>query len=169
MRWSWIAPPTRREITLVLFSLTVFIFAYNLDVTLTPHNAVFRKLGLASSSVIGKDGRRPSGWRDRLEDVIFGDWPWDEGHVSGDGAERSVVKGSNRYHAQWLGRGKTGPVGGSIYGDDKASDVINRWGNDVPTTEMIKHVPGEFIQQPWPAMHFCFHWIIIRSYRIYNF
>jgi|ERR1700722_6017709 len=139
MHLGWLSPPTRREITLVLFSLSIFIFAYNLDVTLSPHNAVFRRLGLSSTSVISQDGRRPPGWRDRLEDIIFGDWPWDEGHVSGDGAERAMRKGSNRYGAQWMGKNETGPV----HGEDIASDVLNRWGDQVPTTTLIKHVPGE--------------------------
>jgi hypothetical protein len=142
MHWGWLSPPTRREITLVLFSLSIFIFAYNLDVTLSPHNAVFRKLGLASSSVIGKDGRRPSGWRDRLEDVIFGDWPWDDGHVSGDGSERSMAKGTNKYDAQWLAK-KATVVRGKVYGEDTTSDVINRWEDKVPTATLVQHVPGE--------------------------
>jgi hypothetical protein len=142
MHWGWLAPPTRREISLVLFSLSVFIFAYNLDVTLSPDNTVLRNLGL-TSSVIGKDGRRLPGWRDRLENVIFGDWPWDEGHISGDGSERSTEKGSNRYRAQWLGRRTVGPIGGDIFGDDKVNEVITTWGGQVPTTAIVKHVPGE--------------------------
>jgi hypothetical protein len=92
--------------------------------------------------VIGKDGRRPPGWRDRLEDVIFGEWRWDEGHVSGDGAERSMEKGGNRYGAQWLERRASVEVSGLVYGEDRANDVIDRWEENVPHTTLVKHVPG---------------------------
>ena len=31
---SWTAPPTRREVTLILFSLTIFVLSYNLETSL---------------------------------------------------------------------------------------------------------------------------------------
>src|SRR5438477_11201379 len=119
---GWLSPPTRREISLLLFSFTVFIFAYNLDITLSPHNIVFRNLGLAGSSVIGKDGRRPPGWRDRLENAIFGEWRWEEGHVAGEGPDRRREKGTDRYGAQWLGRVEIGDVANEVYGTTTTDD-----------------------------------------------
>jgi hypothetical protein len=139
---GWLSLPNRRELSLLLFSLTVFILAYNLDITLSPHNAVFRRLGLVNSAIIGKDGRRPPGWRDGLENVIFGEWRWDEGHVAGDGAERSREKGTDRYGAQWLGLDEVGPVNGEVFGKTTADDVVVRWSDDVPTAVLVKHVPG---------------------------
>ena len=145
---GWFSPPTRREISLLLFSFTVFVFAYNIDITLSPHNLVFRKLGLSSSSVIGKDGRRPPGWRDRLEDEIFGEWRWEEGHVAGEGPDRRRERGTDRYGAQWLGRNEIGDVVGEIYGTTTADNAILRWGDDVPITTMVRHVPGQQSRLP---------------------
>lgn len=32
---SWTAPPTRREVTLLLFSFTIFVLSYNLETSLS--------------------------------------------------------------------------------------------------------------------------------------
>jgi hypothetical protein len=149
MRWT--APPTRREITLVLFSLTIFILSYNLDTSLHflgldpvyKQGSYLSRFGLASTSAIASDGRKPLGWQDKLEREVFGDWRWDEGHVAGDGKERSQKKkGTGRYGALWIGRAETGVVDGDVFGNDKAHDVVNWWGNDVPKATLIEHVPG---------------------------
>ncbi|KAH6917882.1 hypothetical protein BKA70DRAFT_1245623, partial [Coprinopsis sp. MPI-PUGE-AT-0042] len=81
--------------------------------------ALLRHLGLGATTIIGKDGRKPVGWQDRLELDIFGDWDWEEGNIAGNAAERSQGKGSGRHGAQWVRRDTT-----------------------VPTTVVLKHVPG---------------------------
>ena len=44
-----------------------------------------------------QDGRKPPGWRDRLETEIYGDWMWDEGHVVGHLRERSQPVVTSRH------------------------------------------------------------------------
>ena len=147
---SWRKPPSRRELTLVLFSLTVFILFYNLDTSfrllgVDPASSVLlSKFGL-KSGIIGTDGRKPPGWRDKLEGQIFGDWDWEVGQVAGDGAEREKVKGGkdDKYGAIWLSQGKIGAgENQAISGQGFAGDAFLSWGDNVPTTKLVKHVPG---------------------------
>jgi len=148
MRWA--SPPNRREITLLLFSLTIFILAFNLDTSLRvlgldpgeTQDAVLSRLPGLSTSDIATDGRKPTRWRDKLELEIFGEWGWDEGHVAGDGSERAQRKGEGRYGAQWVGRAETGVVTGDVFGHDSIKQVVHWWGNDVPQARIIKHIPG---------------------------
>jgi len=148
----WMAPPDRREITLLLFSLTVFALAYNIDHSIrllgldpvATQGIIYRRLGLGGSPIIDTHGRKPPGWRDNLEKDIFGDWPWDEGHVAGDGAERSQSKGTGRYGAIWLGRKETGDVGGKVFGHRTVDEALSWWGDQIPQTKLVGHVPGMF-------------------------
>jgi hypothetical protein len=144
MRWT--DPPTRREVTLVLFGITVFVLAFNLDnslrlVGLDPvitEGAVLRKLGYPSThDEIGIDGRKPSMLDDPLEKQIFGDWEWKEGFVSGDGSEGHQVKGDEKYGASWKNPKEVViPNTGR-----RASEPLERWWTP-PTTEVRKHVRG---------------------------
>lgn len=157
---SWRSLPSRREITLVLFALTVFILFYNLDVSVrlvgvdpaSSETALLSKLGL-KKGIIGTDGRRPPGWRDPLEGEIFGEWGWEEGQVAGSGAERQKSKGEvegDKYGAIWLGQAKTGEgEKQEIFGEGKAGDAFVYWGDQVPETKVVKHVPG------WWAVCIC--------------
>ncbi|KZP18125.1 hypothetical protein FIBSPDRAFT_829640 [Athelia psychrophila] len=147
---TWRAAPTRREITLVLFSLTVFILFYNLDTSfrllgvdpVASQSALLNKFGL-SKSIIGPDGRRPPGWRDPLENEIFGEWGWEQGQVAGDGAEREKIKGADKHGALWMGKAKTGAGEDQlIFGDGQASNAFTNWGDNVPQSRLVKHVPG---------------------------
>lgn len=149
---SWRKPPSRRELTLTLFSLIVFILFYNLDASFhllgidptSSQSALFGKFGF-KSGIIGIDGRKPPGWRDELEGQIFGDWSWEEGQVAGNGAEREKVKGGkdDKYGAIWLGQGKTGSgENQAIFGEGFAGDAFLSWDSNVPTTKLVKHVPG---------------------------
>lgn len=103
---SWTSPPTRRELTLVLFSLSIFVLFYNLDSTLhlfgfssTSHSSsLFHPFSSSSSHAgsglpIGPDGRVPEAYRDALEKEIFGDWDWEEGRIAGvNEAEEERIK-----------------------------------------------------------------------------
>ncbi|RDB30838.1 hypothetical protein Hypma_005828 [Hypsizygus marmoreus] len=148
MRWT--APPDRREITLVLFSLTLFFLAYNFDNSIrlfgfdpeATHGVVLSTLGLGSSKFISKDGRKPAGWRDALEDEIFGSWGWDDDHVAGDGAERSQLNGVGRHGAMWAGRKETGELGGRTFGETTVNEGFVKWGDEIPRSSLIRHVPG---------------------------
>lgn len=148
---SWRSPPSRRELTLVLFSLTVFILFYNLDTSLhllgidpaSSQSAFLSKFGF-QKGIIGTDGRRPPGWRDPLEGEIFGEWEWEEGQVAGTGAEREKVKGEDHWGAVWLGKEKTGAgEKPEIFGDGRAGDAFVFWDDNVPRTEVVQHTPGK--------------------------
>lgn len=148
---GWKSPPSRRELTLVLFSLTVFILFYNLDTSFrllgvdpsVSQGALLNKFG-HRKGIIGADGRRPPGWRDPLEGQIFGEWGWEEGQVAGDGAEREKLKGADKYGAVWLGKAKAGAgENQEIFGERMAGDTFMHWGEEVPKTRLVKHVPGE--------------------------
>ena len=142
MRWAL----DRREITLLLFSLSIFILSYNLAASLhwsdiEPLFGLLHLPRLFSTSRISSDGRKPSQWRDKLELEIFGDWAWDKDHVAGDGSERSRSKGESKYGAMWLPR-DTGVLAREISGQESAHGAVRWWGKDVPKAHIVKHVPG---------------------------
>lgn len=159
---GWTSPPTRRELTLLLFCVTIFIVAFNASASL-------RLIGLDSSSLIpfsssrpaplGLDGRRLEGYRDRLETEIFGDWGWEPGHIAGVKEARSTRLLHGRLYdhpdAYLRGEGRSGEqamwllgVGEGLYGHGEGlgstsvNDDFVRWGEDVPRTELKQHVPG---------------------------
>ncbi|TFK38131.1 hypothetical protein BDQ12DRAFT_684016 [Crucibulum laeve] len=148
MRWT--APPDRREISLVLFALTVFLLAYNLEASLellgvdpeASRSVVFNRIVLGRTKVLGKDGRKPHAWRDPLERDIYGDFGWDEGHAAGDGEERSQPKGNGRHGAMWIGREAVGPLLGPKLGKTTVDQGLIWWSEDIPKTSVVKHVPG---------------------------
>jgi hypothetical protein len=133
----WIAPPEKREITLVLISFAVYFLAYNFEMsveflgidTVTTHRVVFGGLGL--NTLIGKDGRKPPAWRDPLEMDVYGDWDWDEGHTATDG----LPKVTGNYSAPWKWNDER-------YGNVTVNDALQRWGEDIPQTQLLKHAPG---------------------------
>lgn len=51
---GWLYPPTRREVTLILFSLTVFILSYNLEASLQLVGVKPAKLSGSYLSAIGE-------------------------------------------------------------------------------------------------------------------
>ncbi|KAF7325717.1 hypothetical protein MKEN_00422000 [Mycena kentingensis (nom. inval.)] len=144
MRWT--SPPTRRELSLVIFSLTVFTLSYNIEssiriVGINRENAVLNRLGLVRTEV-GADGRRPLKSRDALEDMIYGDWAWEEGQIAGDGRERSQRKGVGRFGAMWMERGEVGEVRNRNLGDTTVAEAFWHWGEDIPKSRLVKHAPG---------------------------
>lgn len=147
MRWT--SPPTRREISLCIFSVTVFALSYNIDhsirlVGLSRQNAVLSRLGLGGQTAIGPDGRKEPEARDALENLIYGDWAWDAEQIAGDGLERSQEKGVGRHGAMWIGKRDAGPVRSNSLGETTVDQAFWRWGDAVPRTEVVKHVPGLF-------------------------
>lgn len=104
---SLTSPPTRREITLLLFSFTLFVLSYNLETSLRVvgvntskltnrlNSGYLSTLGLGSGTQdpgLDPDGRRPLEWRDDLEKVIVGDWDWKEGEIASvEHAQESLV------------------------------------------------------------------------------
>ncbi|TFK72089.1 hypothetical protein BDN72DRAFT_378723 [Pluteus cervinus] len=110
MRRSWFSPPDRREITLILISLSIFTLSYNLDASLrllgveplsaegAVQSAFLNGLGglglpvglgaLSGSKMIGRDGRKLPGRRDEWENEVWGEWEWEVGFVAGEDGKR---------------------------------------------------------------------------------
>jgi len=147
MRWT--APPDRREIAIVLLSLMTFFFAYNLDTSfevlgvdpVATQGRVFSGLGFGKKN-IGADGRKPAGWRDNLEADIFGDWQWEQGHVAGLGRERSQPKGTGRHGATWMAKQALPKVTEPRLPEVTVDKALQRWEDDLPLTQVVKHAPG---------------------------
>ncbi|KAH9899222.1 hypothetical protein C8Q73DRAFT_310806 [Cubamyces lactineus] len=156
---SWTSPPTRREITLLLFSLTVFVLSYNLEASLGIVGVHPQKLTSSYLSSIGlgtkdpgfdPDGRRPKEWRDELESIIAGEWEWREGEVSGVARGSSAASGSGR-NAVIYNFGGSRKVARSAQKEDRGvslntgvtvKDQFIKWGKDVPETSVVAHTPG---------------------------
>ena len=157
---SWTSSPTRRELTLFLFCVTIFIVAFNASTSL-------RLLSLNSSLIpfssrhapIGSDGRKPEGYRDRLENEIFGEWDWEPGHIAAvkEAESARVMHGKPYDHpdayihgegrsgeqAMWLqgvGEGRYGQ--GEGLGQTSVNDELVHWSEDVPRAQLKQHVPG---------------------------
>ncbi|KAG2156820.1 uncharacterized protein EDB93DRAFT_1247012 [Suillus bovinus] len=124
--WSF----SRREITLVLFSVMIFLVFYNFDAT----SDIFSNPnlpGISSNPTV--DGS--------LDMDIYGDWVSDDRRIS------SVHKQQEKEGASegdvWL---KTERVSEAqkqvIFGNIGVNDGFMRWGEDIPETRIVKHVAG---------------------------
>ncbi|KZT23705.1 hypothetical protein NEOLEDRAFT_1179922 [Neolentinus lepideus HHB14362 ss-1] len=158
---TWLAPPTRREVSLVLFCLTAFILGYNLEVSLSSvgldasrRAAISKRLGMGENQGFERDGRRPKAWRDQLEKDIVGDYEWREGEVMrtwGEGHEweRYGYKFSDlrdeditwKHAASVLGPQK-GLEDVTVVGPSNPDEGKLTWGIDMPTSRIVTHVPG---------------------------
>jgi hypothetical protein len=129
---KWTAPPTRREVTFILFSLTVFVIAFNLDATLRiigfQPNSSLQKFGLGSDPGFDPDGRRPEAFIDDLEKLIFGNWAWEEGLVAGVDSKTLKNKNASFWNAN-------GPV---------VHNEFVRWDGRMPASKLIAHAPGAY-------------------------
>ncbi|PFH49927.1 hypothetical protein AMATHDRAFT_146494 [Amanita thiersii Skay4041] len=147
---KWTAPPDRRELTLLLFSLIIYLVAYNLDTSLrlfglnpsTTQGVVLTRLGLGGTKYITDDGRKPEGWRDDMEEDVYGSWPWDKNHIAGEGLDVGQPKGTGRHGAMWMNRKDVGPVRSPNLGETRVDQALVWWQENVPKTKLVKHVPG---------------------------
>lgn len=113
----WSAPPTRRELSLVLFSLTTFVLFYNLESSFTSSGETSNKAG-DSTSV---------NW----DDVIYGNWTWEEKQVAENSQKHAFDVTTS-----------TVSFSPHIFGSIGVNDGIQDWGAEIPTTTVLKHVPG---------------------------
>jgi len=122
---------SRREITLVLCSIMIFLVFYNFDTT----SNLFANPSLPGiSSNPTADGG--------LDMDIYGDWVSDERRISSvhkqqeekeDGLQRNIWLKSDRVpEAQKQ----------VIFGDIGVNDGFMHWGKDIPETRIVKHVAG---------------------------
>ena len=163
----WLALPERREIALVLISLIVYFVAYNFEMSVEflgidpvkTHRVVFGGLGF-KKTLIGKDGRKPPGWRDALEMDVYGGWDWDEGYT----ANESQQKVNGKYPAS-VGRKDT-VEGGKL----SVNDALQRWERNIPQTQLLKHTPGSYSVQDSNRLKFtvCLGYTILDNLFIFN-
>lgn len=115
----WYSPPTRREVSLILFSLTTFVLFYNLEVSFTSSS---------EREVNNKDDK--SNW----DEVIYGNWTWEEQQVAENARKHAHHKPTND------------PVAISfhphVFGTVGVNDGALDWRGAIPTTTVLKHVPG---------------------------
>ena len=102
------------------------------------------------------DGRRPQQWRDKLEDMIVGDWEWREGEVSGVPRGQPLTSGKGRYgmiynfgNSRKVGRSlnRFEDRGVSLDAGVTVKDQFIRWGNEIPQTKFVAHTPGTSFDQ----------------------
>ncbi|KAI0346445.1 hypothetical protein BDW22DRAFT_1322917 [Trametopsis cervina] len=162
---NWLAPPSRREVTLLIFSLTVFVLSYNLETSLRLVGVNPSKL---SSSYLGayclymcavlkdpgfeRDGRRPQAWRDDLENIIAGDWVWEEGEIAGVNrgqvgvdigagtTQRTIYNVGKKYKAS-RSAGRRDPGIGLEEGTTIDDQHLHLDG-EIPETSTVAHIPG---------------------------
>lgn len=120
---------TRREVSLLLFALSVFLIAYNLNSTpslsslsssssaslnLLADLSANALLRARNSNILRKDGRRAKQYADALETDVLGDW------------EINTRKSHDL----------------SPYGVTEEAQHVFWEGGDVPRSTLVAHVPG---------------------------
>lgn len=100
-----------------------------------------------------RDGRRPQGWRDELENTIAGEWVWEQGEIAGvKPGKIGVAMGTGTGQQTIYNPGKgskasrsAGPAhpGVGITQGVTVDDQYLRVTNEIPETRTIAHVPGE--------------------------
>ncbi|KAG1833257.1 hypothetical protein DFJ58DRAFT_228111 [Suillus subalutaceus] len=121
---------SRREITLVLFSVMIFLVFYNFDAT-SDFFANPNLPGIFSNPTA--DGG--------LDMDIYGDWVSDERRISS--VHKQQEKGDTSEGDIWL---KTDRIPEAqkqvIFGNIGVNDGFMHWGTDMPETRIVKHVAG---------------------------
>ncbi|KAI6019818.1 hypothetical protein F5J12DRAFT_813448 [Pisolithus orientalis] len=136
---TWYSLPTRREISLILFSLTIFVLFYNLE-------SSFRQLralqGWVAQGVSKESGSAASvNW----EEELYGDWTLEELEVAKN-AEARHQESVNSSTSLWGSRAQASTNSHpEIYGTVGVNDGYVHWGEELPTTTVVKHVPGSTI------------------------
>lgn len=121
----------RREITLVLFSVMIFVVFYNFDAT-SDFFANPNLPGISSNPTA--DGG--------LDMDIYGDWVSDERKISSVHKQQEGKEDGSQGDI-WL---KTDRVPEAqkqvIFGNIGVNDGFMHWGKDIPETRIVKHVAG---------------------------
>lgn len=142
MRWP--APPDRRELALVIFSLSIFTISYNLESSIqllgldpVRTQSVVNNFAFGRRNVIGSDGRKLKPWRDLLEDQMYGDWAWESGHIAGNQKQQELGV-DDIFDVMWQEQEHL-----DVLPEESVNHAFRHWGEDVPTTTVLQHVPGE--------------------------
>ncbi|KAJ3828257.1 hypothetical protein EV361DRAFT_505639 [Lentinula raphanica] len=157
----WFAPPTRRELTLLLFCSTVFTLAYNFENSLRfvgfdaypSRRALLTRFGFQpTNSLLGtllKDGKKAEEWRDDLDDTII--WndeenpmhpQWKDSDVDYGSIEQGQALGVGPHSAMWISQAKLERLWPNRLAEKSVREGFWRWNDDVPTTKFVRHLPG---------------------------
>ncbi|KAH8103052.1 hypothetical protein BXZ70DRAFT_927885 [Cristinia sonorae] len=164
----WLAPPTRRELTLLVFAFSLFVLSYNLETslrlvgvsrdTLDSLNAKYIGIG-TNDPGLEADGRRPLAWRDELERLIAGDWEWKEGHIAAlehaqDSLSLAEAERQGLSYVYNAGKDTSRTAGSEVAGVGVTSGITGmeqilkiNWGKEGAQTRALAHVPGYTILQ----------------------
>ncbi|EGN92868.1 hypothetical protein SERLA73DRAFT_190456 [Serpula lacrymans var. lacrymans S7.3] len=145
----WYFFPSRRELTIILFSITTFIFFYNFQSTSElsdTHQSTSSQSSFFGGFRFGKDkqpgevgGDTDPSSKD-LEAEIFGDWSWEDDKLSGSEEKQRAKGGPGKHKA--INQTELLAQKQKIFGNVGLSDGYQYWGDDVPRTEVVKHIPG---------------------------
>lgn len=114
----WYSPLSRREISLVLFSLTTFVLFYNLEASFVAHGPIQTAQPASKTQSVDWDK------------LIYGNWTREEAQVA-ENAHKQTHNATIVVSFQ-----------PQVFGSVGANDGILDWGNEVPKTTLLKHVPG---------------------------
>lgn len=131
---AWYSPPSRRESVIVLFAITIFVLFYNLESSFE-HLQVIRGPAVKQSK-----GEGSVNW----EKELYGDWTWEEQQVAKNAQARREELAKNST-SLW-GPRERGLITQhpEIHGKVGVNDGYVNWGSGLPTTTVVKHVPGKY-------------------------
>ncbi|KAI6043916.1 hypothetical protein EDC04DRAFT_2646133 [Pisolithus marmoratus] len=136
---AWYSLPTRRETSIILFSFTIFVLFYNLESSFQQLRTLqgWVAHGVSKQSGVAGDVN----W----EEELYGDWTLEELQVAKNAEVRyqEFVKNS----ASLWGSRERAPANyhSEIYGTVGVNDGYIHWSEELPTTTVVKHVPGSTI------------------------
>lgn len=122
---------SRREITLVLCSVMIFLVFYNFDTTSNL---------LANPNLPGKSSNPTADGG--LDMDIYGDWVSDERRISSVRKQQEEKEDGSQGNI-WLKSDRVPEAQKQvIFGDIGVNDGFMHWGKDIPETRIVKHVAG---------------------------
>ncbi|KAJ8589367.1 hypothetical protein M405DRAFT_738703 [Rhizopogon salebrosus TDB-379] len=125
--------PSRREVTLVLFSVMIFVIFYNLESTFDFFTG--SKLASTFSNPLATGGG--------LDTDIYGDWVSEDIHVASIHKQQEEKEDSAEEDTMWI---KSDLISEAqkqiIFGNINVNDGFKTWGSDMPQTQLVKHVAG---------------------------
>lgn len=118
-----------------------------------PHGSLMSIGAVLHDPGFERDGRRPQAWRDKLEDIIAGDWLWDENETAGvKRGDLGAVVGSGTAQRTIYNVGKNRKASKNSIKEDPGvgltqgitvSDQHLSLDNEIPETRTVAHVPGK--------------------------
>ncbi|KAJ3899085.1 hypothetical protein F5879DRAFT_994108 [Lentinula edodes] len=160
----WLAPPTRRELTLLLFCSTVFTLAYNFENTLryvgfdaySTRGALLTRFGFTPANTVAGtllgDGRKVGDLRDQMDNIII--WNGEDNKIikiysesKGAYVEYGTIEagqplGVGAHSAMWISQARLEELWPNRLAAKSVKEGFWRWNEDVPRTKLIRHLPG---------------------------